>query len=495
MFRRFCIAFAIFACIGVYGFSQTGFGTDGTTGFAPSSSTNLTLARSSLDYMVTPGDVYTLVYAAGNVPVTYVIVVDTASRIRTANLGIVNGAGKTFAQARREVEALVTNNYPLSGPQLVLTEVASFEVFVDGEVETVGSVRAWGLTRLSTLAGDNLTERASIRDISIRSAGGQVQTYDLFRFTRYGEQSQNPYLRPGDVITFNRISRVLTIEGSVERPGTYQLLDGENFKELVEVYAGGFTEFANPSRMEMVRYVNSQSVAGDKIDLSAADVENGFVLENFDHITVPSITDLRPTLFVEGAVRGAWGGIESAEEMNVAAMGRLTVRFNTGETYATMVRRNIGWFSAQSDTKGAYVLRKGGRIPMNIEAILFDATYDDSIAVEDGDTLVVPFKQLFVTVAGAVSSPGTYPFSPGRNWEYYIAQAGGFMPTQNAMNKVTITDVNGKKMKKSDPIGPETMITASSNNFMFTVAPIITFVLSIIGVGLTAIDVLGTAGF
>lgn len=491
MFRRFCLAFAIFACIGVYGFSQTGFGTDGTTGFAPSSSTNLTLARSSLDYMVTPGDVYTLVYAAGNVPVTYVIVVDTASRIRTANLGIVNGAGKTFAQARREVEALVTNNYPLSGPQLVLTEVASFEVFVDGEVETVGSVRAWGLTRLSTLVGDNLTERASIRDVSVMSAGGQVQTYDLFRFTRNGEQGQNPYLRPGDVVTFNRTSRILTIRGAVERPGIYQLLEGENLKELVEVYASGFTELANPSRMEMVRYVNSQNVAGDRIALSTVDMENGFVLENLDNITVPLIADLMPALFVEGAV-----GLELLEEgADRTVMNRLTVRFNTGETYAAMVRRNIIWFSALSDTKGAYVLRKGERIPMNLDAVLFGATSDDSIAVEDGDTLVVPFKQVFVTVAGAVLSPGTYPFNPGRNWEYYIAQAGGFTPTQNAMNKITITDANGRKMKKSDPIVPETVITASSNNFMYTVAPIITFVLSIIGVGLTAIDVLGTAGF
>lgn len=473
MFRRFCLALALIACTGVCGFSQTGF--------SPSSSANLTLARSSLNYMVTPGDVYTLVYVAVNIPVTYVIVVDTASRIRVANLGIVSGAGKTFAQARREVEAVVTNNYPLSGPQLMLTEVASFEVFVDGEVASAGSVNAWGLTRLSTLAGDSLTRRASIRDITVTSAGGQVQTYDLFRFSRGGDQSQNPYLRPGDVITFNRADRILNIEGAVERPGTYQLLEGENFRELVEAYAGGFTELADPSRMEMVRRVNSQSVAGDRIVLSADDVENDFVLENFDAVTVPSVTQLMPTLFVEGAVQ--------ISSPTAAVMNRITVRFNTGETYAAMVRRNTGWFSDLSDTQAAYVIRNGEQLPVNIDLALFDAAYDSELAVEDGDTLFIPFKQLFVTVAGAVPRPGTYPFIPGRGWEYYIAQAGGFVPMRNAMEKVTITDMTGRKMRKNQPITPETVITADSNHFMFTTAPIIALILSIIGVGLTAIDV------
>jgi hypothetical protein len=76
---------------------------------------NIMLARSSADYRVTPGDVYTLAYSAGSTPVSFTIAVDTSYRIRVSNLGIINGREKTFLQLRNEVETIVSNNHSLSG--------------------------------------------------------------------------------------------------------------------------------------------------------------------------------------------------------------------------------------------------------------------------------------------------------------------------------------------------------------------------------------------
>jgi len=54
-----------------------------------------------------------------------------------------------------------------------------------------------------------------------------------------------------------------------------------------------------------------------------------------------------------------------------------------------------------------------------------------------------------VTVAGAVAVPGRYPYIPDRDWSYYINLAGGFNPERNSSEKVTITDLNGRKMDKN----------------------------------------------
>jgi hypothetical protein len=54
------------------------------------------LALSSPDYRVTAGDIYTLAYTALGNNVEYVVPVDSSYRIRVANLGVVDGAGKTF---------------------------------------------------------------------------------------------------------------------------------------------------------------------------------------------------------------------------------------------------------------------------------------------------------------------------------------------------------------------------------------------------------------
>ena len=476
---------------------------------------NVMLARSSADYRVTPGDVYTLGYAAGNTPVSYIIVVDSSYRIRVSNLGVVNGAGKTFMQLKSEVETTVANNYPLSGVQLVLTQPAVFRVYVNGEVAVAEEVPAWGLSRLSSLVGKNfygyspsaernssgnpsstgrnisdrrnssesatsgvinLTDYTSIRDISIKSSNGQTRVYDLFKAQRYGDISQDPYLRPGDVITFNRIKRVVIIDGAVERPGAYQLLDGENIKELIEIYGRGFTPIADKSRLEMVRLLNSKDIAGDKIFLTESDLADNFVLEHYDEITVPMIIQLQPVMFVEGAL---FSGITE----DLVSTTRITVQFNNGDTYASLIRKNSSWFTPVSDTQNAYILRKNERIPINLNPLLYDALYRDNFPLQENDILIVPFRQYFVTVAGSVVNPDRYPYIPDRDWEYYIGLAGGFVSERNANNSITITDINGKKRKKTDAILPETTITASTNHFFYyfnLYSPIVLTVLSLV---------------
>ena len=542
-------------------------------------SRNIMLARSSADYRVTPGDVYTLAYAVGSNSVSYVIAVDTSYRIRVSNLGIVNGAGKTFVQLKSEVETIITNNYPLSGVQLVLTQPSVFRVYVNGEVNRAGEISAWGLSRLSSLVNRNLTAYASTRDISVKSSNGQVRVYDLFKAQRFGDMSQDPYLRPGDVVTFNRLSRLVTINGEVERPGRYQIMEGENLEaligvyakgftplvdktritltryvgsveisgditylteddlvgnyvlrhldvisvprittlrppvyvtrmerrititgavrrpgtydllpdehlmDLIEAYANGLTPLADPTRIEVIRLINSVHVASDKIFLSENDVKSNFPLENFDNVYVPSITQLMPVMFVEGALRTG-----TEESVDLASTTRLTVQFNAGDTYASLVRRNARWFTPVSDTQNAYILRRNERIPVNLNPMLYNATYRDELFLEDEDILIVPFRQYFISVAGAVYLPGRYPYIPDRDWEYYVGLAGGFVSGRNTGNSVTITDVNGKRLKKTDAIAPETTITANTNHALYyfnQYAPVFTTILSVVTTALS----------
>jgi protein involved in polysaccharide export with SLBB domain len=297
MYRKTYIITVFFLCI--YTFPVIAQGNESVTtrqasntGASSSSSGidvnyNIMLARSNSDYRVTQGDVYTLSYAVGSGVVTYIITVDASYRIRVSNLGVINGMGKTFVQLKNEVEAIVANNYPLSGVQLVITQPALFRVHVNGEVNIAGEILTWGLNRLSSLANENLTSNASIRDISVKSANGQTRVYDLFKAQRLGDLSQDPYLRPGDFITFNRVNRVVTINGAVERPGIYQLLAGENLKNLMEIYANGFSPLADRTGITLTRYLNSLEISGDILYLTEEDFNRDFNLQHFDIISVP----------------------------------------------------------------------------------------------------------------------------------------------------------------------------------------------------------------
>ena len=114
--------------------------------------------------------------------------------------------------------------------------------------------------------------------------------------------------------------------------------------------------------------------------------------------------------------------------------------------------------------------------------------------MKNNDTLLIPFKQFFVSVSGAVYLPGRYPYIPDRTWDYYIGLAGGFIKEKNACDAVVITDVNGKKHKKSEFIQPEMTIEAKANSGLYyfnQYAPIITTILSAVS---TSISVLAVTG-
>ena len=368
-------------------------------------------------------------------------------------------------------------NYKVKPNDVVLVPYV-YRVKVDGEVKIKRELGVNSLTKLSGLWADNHTEYSSIRSIRIRSVNGTEKVYDLFKAQRYGDMSQDPYVRPGDTIIFEKYDRQVTIEGEVKRPGTYQLLAGEGVKDLIEQYGDGYTDLADRNRIELTRYVAGKSESGEKIYLSQEDVQNNYRLNNLDRISISKIIDLQPVLFIEGAINNG-----NTDKTSLEGSNKLSLQFNTGMNYATMVRSLRGWLSPVSDTENAYIIRKGDRIPMNLNPMLFDANYKSEYFIEPYDTLVIPFKQYFITVSGAVRNPGRYPYIPDRDWRYYISLAGGFDEQKNSGETITIYDVNGKKLKKTDGLSPECRIVAESNAFLYyynQYSPVVMTTLSLI---------------
>ncbi|MDE7292314.1 MAG: SLBB domain-containing protein [Treponemataceae bacterium] len=504
-----------------------------------SQSGNVQIAMSVPDYLVTAGDIYTLSFVIGTDAISYSLPVDSTYRIRVANLGVIDASGKTFVELKRQVENLVTRNYPMSGVQFVLTSAAVFKVTIKGEVFSTTEKNVWALTRLSALLKESeletnvnnldpyadestlfeenelLTKYSSKRNIVITSADGKSKTYDLFKAERFGDMTQDPYLRPNDVITISRFQRIAMINGTVERPGTYELLEGENLKDLVEVYGGGLAPRADTTRIEVTHINTETEKTGGKTYVSQSDIDENYKIESYDTIYIPTYKDLRPSIFIEGAVvavqetdtgsvsltssdiKGEGMALTSSEikTEDMQSTNRLTIAFSAGEKYTSFVRGHSQFFSSPvADTANSYIMRDGDKIPISIYKILYDKDFDSDEILQSNDTLVVPFKQYFVSVSGAVKVPGRYPYIPDRGWEYYISLAGGFTKTENSRQKIVITDIDGKKLSKKDPITPEATIEAVTNSGLYyfnLYAPIITTLISAVS---TSISILAVTG-
>lgn len=363
-------------------------------------SNTIQMAMSSPDYLVTPGDVYSLTYAANGTAVSYTIAVDASYKVRVSNLAILDATGKSYIRLKKEVEEIVQKNFPMSGVQFVLMNPASFKVTVNGEVKSVTEKQASALTRLSSVVAGTTTPYSSIRDVTVTSANGKKRVYDIFKARRDGDLSQNPYLRPGDVITLNRINRVVNISGAVERPGNYELMKGENLKDLITYYGHGLTELADTTRIELVRSRNNMDVGGEKIYLSQKDIDSNFELLNRDSINIKNKSDLLPYITIEGIInKSDEATAEALDEGNVKDTIRSrTVKFYDGENYASLMRRYKGIFNSYSDLENVYIERGDSKYLLNIQEIFENVLYVSPYSAERGDKVIVPFIQRFVNI-------------------------------------------------------------------------------------------------
>jgi len=368
----------------------------------------------------------------------------------------------------------------------IVIPYGSMYVFVTGEVTKSSWVGITGLTRLQDAVTPLFTRYSSIRDVKVKSADGYEKTFDLFKAERYGDLSQDPFLRPGDEIRISSLTNLVTIQGEVKRPGTYQLLPGEGLKELVSVYADGFTEKANTSRLTLLHYLSESSPVGEKLQFDYTKFPD-MELRLYDVVTVPSLQELLPVAWFEGAV-----GLSSTGASPETSQ-RSAYTFVPGETVSQAALANRKLFSAVSDLASAYIIHTDGtQTAVNLAKFIYDYDLTNDIQLRANDIIIVPFRQFFVTVSGAVQFPGRYPYIPNRTWEYYIGLAGGFDTDKNSGQKITIYDVKSQKVAIAGrEIQPEDNIVAESNSFTYGMMKVSSIISTVLSLTVLIINLLG----
>ncbi len=470
------------------------------------------VAMATNEYIVTAGDIYSLVYNGGS----FSISVDSTYRVRIANLGIINARGLTIQEFKSKVEALIVNNYPTGGVQFFLSNPAQFHVYVKGEVTRSKTVDTWALVHVSEILPSFYTDYSSRRFVKIISADGTEKRYDLFKAARLGDFFQDPYLRPGDTIIVERLDRKIWLSGAVMREGEYELEPGEELRELIFDYGDGFNPYANKDKITLSRFVGGQTMYAAS-SLKESDLHVTTPLACYDRVYVASMKDTSSVVYVEGAVskyydfeNGTFFNVDSDDDglsdyiefpgevaSGPAASSRLVIPYSKDMTCRALLTSNPLMLVNSADLRNACVIRtkvaSDGKIteekyPVDLDSVIHptgDSDNQDDFLLQPNDRLVIPFVQFFVTVTGGVNSPGRYSYQPDRTWDYYVNLAMGFDYDQSLFKIVKITDKNGKKLSKKSIIPPEAIIYAQRNSprngwFIPLLSTLITFVSSVL---------------
>jgi len=430
----------------------------------------LMLAISSKNYPVTPGDVYRLTFLIAGETISNGILVESNYTINLDVFGKINAENMTFSELKPIVEKRISDAYNRSLPFLNIESVGIFQVIIKGEVPQTRFITAWGLSRLSEIVRNNLGAYSSIRRIGIIAKEGRLKEYDLYKALHLGIIEENPYIMPGDTIIVYRRDRQIEINGEIYRPNRYQILENEELKELINIYAGGFTNLADTSRVKLDRF------AGEKPRTFYFDFTDSpqpsFKLEDGDILTIPAKSTRLPIVIFEGAIMPEVAVAVDIEEPGFEIYNRITYPLKEGESLFDALQAIKESIAPVANLSKAYIVRVGitETIPVNLEKLLYAYTPAADMALQPFDRIVIPahrFYSSLVPVSGAVYTPGSYPFTPGKNYIYYVDLAGGIDPERNTDNRVSITGSQGNVRGLDGAIAPGDRIFVHTNDFVY----------------------------
>lgn len=200
--------------------------------------------------------------------------------------------GLSLAQAREVIRGRLSSAYTFRSDQLAVTIATARTIMVNvfGEAKITGgftiSALNSALNALSAAGGP--TEIGSVRSIQL-IRGETRKTIDIYAFMNDPATQFRFDLQNNDIIFVPVSKSLVSIEGAVNRPMTYEMLPGETLTNLIQ-YAGDVKKDVFPDFVQIQRYVNGEQKL---FEYNLADVRSGKTkvdLINGDIIRIKAIT-------------------------------------------------------------------------------------------------------------------------------------------------------------------------------------------------------------
>lgn len=255
-----------------------------------------------------------------------------------------------------------------------------------------------------------------------------------------------------------RQQRTLTITGEVMSPGTYQYADNTTLEDLI-VQAGGLTDMASVARVDISRRIRDPKATTSPKEISKSftfglkdgfvvDGTPGFLLEPYDVVHVrrspgfktPRNFTITGEVVYEGAQTMTTKNMRLSDAIKLAGgltdqaypkNARLERVMNDDEKarrdfLIEQVRKQAGIRGSDSIVVNQLALANTYPVGIYLDKALANPGCEEDIILREGDHIVVPEFISTVKVSGNVMYPNTVSYKPGKDYRWYVNQAGGF---------------------------------------------------------------------
>lgn len=214
-------------------------------------------------------------------------------------LGSVYVVGLTFKEVKDKLTNLINQSYIGVNIDISLQNLSAKKVTIVGAVGTPGT---YLINPFSTITGalaysGGISEIGSLRNIKLIRNNGTIFSFDLYDLLIRGDRSNDISIEAGDTILINAASQFVEINGSVNRPAVYEILEGEDISDIVD-FALGFKQTANKSNITISYLDLDKASVISKTDVGLDhNLKNAISVDVFNYVTKANLS-----INVDGAI-------------------------------------------------------------------------------------------------------------------------------------------------------------------------------------------------
>lgn len=308
-----------------------------------------------------------------------------------------------FGDVQEAIRERLANHMNIKGSfiDVQLNYSRNITINITGEVFNPGSysIPAVNTAFNALVAAAGPSQIGSVRNIKVVSSNKATRILDIYKFATNPNIADEFFMSNNDYIFVPLAGRVVSIKGSVKRPFSYELIDGEDLKDVL-LYAGGLSADAYLRNIQIRRYANNEESIID-IDLGELlKSQKDFTLLNGDIITVSPIKEAYTNyVTVQGAVKlpGEYELKPNIKIRDILQQSGIMISAVKDRIYVKRI---------QPDFSIKY-------INLNVDSIMSENNSESNILLSALDDIEVKFKSEFVDkynikLDGAVRKPGLY---------------------------------------------------------------------------------------
>ena len=453
--------------------------TDCIFGYDFFNSTPTTFALSSnvpipTDYTLGPGDKILVEFFGTNSEKQEGYI----SRLGTFNLpllGPISLAGLKFSKAEELIKKRASQELIGTEVYLSLSEMRSINVYVVGAAYKPGTYTVSSLASLTNviLASGGPSQQGSLRNIQVKRNGSLVNSYDFYDLILKGDTSKDIRLQESDAVFFPLLEDKIRVNGSVQRPGFYEIKKGENLGDVLS-YAGlgnkqdlkiQFSRYNKDKKgreVQMLQYTDATKktmlLNGDSLNVVSSLGIEPMHIEIRGQVLYPGFYDINIGDTILSVISKA-GGMTDQAYPEASVFTRLAVAEQQKNSYIKNAD-NLEKSLMNSTSSGnaidgqAYLAISAfidrlrnfdpiGRQVVSVDSYTLNSDPKYNFEMQNGDKLIIPKRTSVINVVGEVLNSTTHIFDQDLSVQDYIDLSGGV--TEGAdLSKIFVIMPNGQ---------------------------------------------------